>query len=149
MQASQPNSSTIHLYWDPPFTLDITNVNPDISGYTVSITNTNTNVTSERNVTKPEFLFQEEGYDPCHVYVFEVSAWNPVGVGEKSDVIDECFGGGWLILMVWNIRPQFYPSESFCLCAAPQSANVNWTKRESSVDEDTTLQLIIIVSLTD
>ena len=94
MQASQPNSSAIHLYWDPPFTLDITNVNPDISGYTVSITNTNTNMTSERNVTEPEFLFQEEGYDPCHVYLFEVSALNPVGVGEKSDVIDECFGGG-------------------------------------------------------
>ena len=94
MQASQPNSSAIRLYWDPPFTLDITNVDLDISGYTVSITNTNTSVTSERNVTKPEFLFQEEGYDPCHVYLFEVSALNLVGVGEKSDVMDKCFDGG-------------------------------------------------------
>ena len=94
MQATRPNSSAIHLYWDPPFTLDITNVTLDISGYTVSITNTNTNVTSDRNVTKPEFLFQEEGYDPCHVYLFEVSAWNPVGVGETSDVMNKCFGEG-------------------------------------------------------
>ena len=94
MQASRRNASAIHLYWDPPFTLDITNVDPDIPGYTVSITNNNTNVTSERNVTEPEFLFQEEGYDPCHVYLFEVSAWNPVGVGEKSDVIDESFDEG-------------------------------------------------------
>ena len=94
MQATQANSSAIRLYWDPPFTLDITNVDPDISGYTVSITNTNTNVTSERNVTKPEFLFQEEGYDPCHVYLFEVSALNPVGVGNTSDVMNKCFGEG-------------------------------------------------------
>ena len=94
MQASQPNASAIRLYWDPPFTLDITNVTLDILGYTVSITNNNTKVTSERNVTKPEFLFQEEDYDPCHVYLFEVSAWNPVGVGNTSDVLDECFGGG-------------------------------------------------------
>ena len=94
MQASHPNESAIRLHWDPPFTLDITNVDPDIPGYTISITNTNTNVTSERNVTKPELLFQEEGYDPCHVYLFEVSALNPVGVGNTSDVVDEGFGGG-------------------------------------------------------
>ena len=94
MQATHPNSSAIYLSWDPPFTLDITNVDPDIPGYTVSITNNNTNVTSERNVTEPEFLFQEEGYDPCHVYLFRVSAWNPVGVGEPSDTMDKCFGGG-------------------------------------------------------
>ena len=93
-QVSRPNSSAVHLYWDPPFTLDITDVDPDIPGYTVFITNNNTNVTKERNVTKPEFLFQEEGYDPCHVYLFRVSAWNLVGVGEKSDVIHQSFGGG-------------------------------------------------------
>ena len=94
MQASRPNSSAIHLYWNPPFTLDITNVDPDIPGYTVSITNNNTDLTKDWNVTEPEFLFQEEGHDPCHVYLFRVRAWNPVGVGKKSDVIDECFGGG-------------------------------------------------------
>ena len=93
MQATHPNSSAIHLCWDPPFTLDITNVDPDILRYTVSITNNNTKVTSERNVTEPEFIFQEEDYDACHVYLFTVRAWNPVGVGEPS-VINECFGGG-------------------------------------------------------
>ena len=93
MQASQPNSSAIHLNWEPPFTLDITNVDPDISGYTVSITNTNTNVTSERNVIKAEFLFQEEENDTHYgYYSFSVSALNPVGVGEKSDAIGESFG---------------------------------------------------------
>ena len=93
IQAST-NSSAIHLYWDPPFTLDITDVDPDIPGYTVSITNSNTKVTSERNVTKPEFLFHEEDHDTCHVYLFRVRAWNPVGAGEPSDVMDKCFGGG-------------------------------------------------------
>ena len=108
MQASRPSSSAIHLYWDPPFTLDITNVDPDIPGYTVSITNNNTKVTREWNVTEPEFLFQED-HDPCHVYLFRVRAWNPVGVGEKSDVIDKCFGGGWLInilietILIWSV----------------------------------------------
>ena len=94
LQASRPSSSAIHLYWDPPFTLNITNVDPDIPGYIVSITNINTTVTRERNVTEPEFIFQEEGYDPCHVYLFKVRAWNPVGVGEPSDIMDECFGEG-------------------------------------------------------
>ena len=92
MQASHPNSSAIRLYWNPPFTLDITNVDPDISGYTVSITNNNTKVTREKNVTKPEFLFQE---DLCDVYYsFSVRAWNLVGKGEKSDKMYECFRGG-------------------------------------------------------
>ena len=58
-------------------------------------------------MTEPEFLFQEEDYDPCHVYLFRVRAWNPVGVGEKSDIIVECFGGGWLILietvLIWSV----------------------------------------------
>ena len=94
MQATRPNSSAIQLNWDPPFTLDITNVELDISGYTVSITNNNTKVTSKRNVTKPEFLFQEEGHDACHVYLFNVSALNPVGVGNTSVVMDKCFGEG-------------------------------------------------------
>ena len=91
MQASHPNSSAIHLYWDPPFTLDITNVTADILGYTVSITNINTKVTREWNVTEPEFLFQE---DLCDVYYsFSVVARNPVGKGENS-TMDECFRGG-------------------------------------------------------
>ena len=94
VQASRPNSSAIHLYWDPPFSLDITNMDPDIPGYIVSITNNNTKVTSEKNVTEPEFIFQEEDHDPCHVYLFRVRAWNPVGVGEPSDIMDECFGKG-------------------------------------------------------
>ena len=94
MQTTHPNSSAILLCWDPPFTLDITDVDPDIPGYTVSITNNNTKVTSERNVTKPEFIFQEEGYDPCHVYLFRVRAWNPIGMGEPSDKMEECFGEG-------------------------------------------------------
>ena len=69
-------------------------MDPDVPGYTVSITNNNTEVTREWNVTEPEFLFQKEGFDPCHVYLFRISAWNPVGVGKKSDVTHTCFGGG-------------------------------------------------------
>ena len=92
MQANHFNSSTIKFFWNPPFTLDITNEDTDIH-FIVSITNTNTSITEQYNVTEPELMFHKVEYNPCDVYLFRVSAWNPVGMS-NSDGIEECFGGG-------------------------------------------------------
>ena len=94
----------IALTWTPPFTLDITE-DPDISNYTVYITNTNTSKNGTVYVTeldgngvvKTEFAFNGlpgEDPDPCHVYQFSVSAWNVVGEGERSEPVEGWFLGG-------------------------------------------------------
>ena len=99
------NSGDIKLTWTPPFTLDITDVDPDISNYTVYIINTNTSNTGtvsvteldESGVVETEYTFTGlpgEDPDPCHVYQFSISAWNVVGEGERSEPVEEWFLGG-------------------------------------------------------
>ena len=103
------NSSAIKLTWTPPFTLDITDVDPDISNYTVYITNTNTSKNGTVSVTKldengvveTEYTFTGlpgEDPDPCPVYQFSVSAWNVVGEGERSGPVEGWFLGGEVLL---------------------------------------------------
>ena len=94
---STTTSTTILLRWDPPFTLNITDVDPDIVSYTVYCRNLDTGMTEVANVNEPVFNFtgvQGEDPDPCHVHEFRVSAWNVVGESDKSTVLQTCFRGG-------------------------------------------------------
>ena len=104
------SNGDIKLSWTPPFTLDITDVDPDISNYTVYITNTNTSNTGtvsvaeldESGVVETEYTFTGlpgEDPDPCHVYQFSVSAWNVVGEGERSDPMEGYFVRGIRIML--------------------------------------------------
>ena len=98
-------SSAVFLGWKGPPTLDITDVDLDISSYTVYITNTNTGNTGTvsvaeldgNGVVETEYTFTGlpgEDPDPCHVYQFSVSAWNVVGEGERSEPVEGWFLGG-------------------------------------------------------
>ena len=92
------SSSAIRLQWSPPFTLDITDTDPDISEYIVHVRNINTNQSLEVNTTELQFNFTglpgENKPNPCHIYTFSVSAVNVVGEGGISDPLQDCFPGG-------------------------------------------------------
>ena len=89
------NTTAIWLSWEAPPTLDITDVDPDISNYTVYITNTScyTGIINQTTVLGTEYIFTrppgEEDPDPW--YKFCVSAWNVVGEGERSEPVDGTF----------------------------------------------------------
>ena len=86
LRAEYQGPSSVHLIWDPPFTLDITSVELDISNYTVQITNVDTGEVWEKNgITQTNYVFTG---DPCHEYTykFRVFAWNVVGRGEAGSI---------------------------------------------------------------
>ena len=87
------------LRWNAPFSLNITNVDPDISNYTVFITNLNTSRNGSETVagTETEFVFTNlpgEDQNPCHVYAFTVTAMNLVGEGNSSEAVLGNIRGG-------------------------------------------------------
>ena len=83
----------VPLSWTPPPTLDVTDVEPDISMYTLYIKNMNSGMMEMRNVTVPEYTFSALP-DEVHAdgriisYEISVSAWNEVGEGETCGSID-------------------------------------------------------------
>ena len=84
------NSDSIHISWSPPFSLDVTGVDPDI-WYTVLISNVtdennpvNVSCTNCHNVTQPHYSFTTENSSPSHKYSFTVIPLNGAGQGERS-----------------------------------------------------------------
>ena len=72
------DESFLQLTWDPPFTLDITNTNPDIMGYSIC-----NDVTEECEFTpNTSYIYPDLGLP----VVFSVSAVNVVGEGNASTV---------------------------------------------------------------
>ena len=69
--------------WTPPFSHDITDVEPDISHYVVTIFNMEDHsVLDTVNTTHTEYLLQSEECQ-FNEYQVEIAAVNVVGVGEK------------------------------------------------------------------
>ena len=84
------NSSLLQLWWNEPFSLDLTDHDPDISGYCIDVTNINTgakiklNITSERPYNFSGIPGDGEKPYPCHRYKFSISARNVAGLGKSS-----------------------------------------------------------------
>ena len=76
-------NSTIFLTWTSPFTLDITNVNPDVT-YCVGVVNSTSSLTlhSQCGITETVFNYTLPHDSVCHMYMFTVTPVNVVGNGE-------------------------------------------------------------------
>ena len=81
----------LSLSWTPPFSLDITSVNPDISGYCVDVDAVN--FTSSSRVhsecfsdNTTTFEYPKPPADGCYIYNFTVTAMNLVGNGTQDTV---------------------------------------------------------------
>ena len=85
------------LSWSPPFTLDVSNTDPDIAGYRVYTVNTDTGYQemSAISASVTEYQFVINSQLQCHSYVFRVSALNQVGEGDATDPVSTsvCPGG--------------------------------------------------------
>ena len=79
---------TIFLTWEPPFTLDITNVDPDITGYCVDVINSTSSemLYSECGITETEFSYLIPNNSHCYIttFSFSITPLNTVGRGEMA-----------------------------------------------------------------
>ena len=85
------------LSWSPPFTLDVSNTDPNIAGYRVYAITANTGYQEmypiSANVTEYQFMINKQLQ--CYLHVFRVSANNEVGEGDMTDPVSVsvCPGG--------------------------------------------------------
>ena len=77
----------LSLTWEPPFTLDIDGVDPDIT-YCVDVINSTSSVTlhSECGITETEFSYPLPQDAVCHSYVLTITPVNVVGRGVSSSL---------------------------------------------------------------
>lgn len=90
---------TLQLTWEPPYSLDITDVDPDILNYTIytltytihSGNATETNMSISANNT--QYTMVREHPQLCTVLEFKVSAVNAAGESNKSAPVKVSVGG--------------------------------------------------------
>ena len=85
-------NETVNIKWNPPYysvNNDVIHVDPHITHYTVYITDIYTRNTIKENVTETQFTFNTREDDLCPMYMYQVSAWNAGGEGEKSQPVQE------------------------------------------------------------
>ena len=81
---STASLAIISLTWEPPFTLDITEIDPDITGYCVDVTSSM--ISHLECVNKTEFSYPVPPDAGCNTYSFTITPINIVGHGESSTV---------------------------------------------------------------
>lgn len=77
------------ITWDPPHTLNITGVEPDIAGYCVKVVNSTSReiLHFECEITETQFSYPTPPDADCHLYVFTVIPVNEVGNGSMSSIL--------------------------------------------------------------
>ena len=82
------SNTTLSLTWEPPFTLDITGVDTDIT-YCVDVVNSTSSATlhSQCGIDETEFSYPVPQDAVCHSYVLTTTPINVVGTGAPSSVL--------------------------------------------------------------
>ncbi len=81
-------NSTISLAWTPPFSLDITNVDHDIT-YCVDVVNSTSSLVihSQCGITDTQYNYTVSNRStPCDNYTFTITPVNEVGNGTSASV---------------------------------------------------------------
>ena len=79
--------TTISLSWDAPFTLDLTDITPDITGYKITVENINTGAVTSHTVNAPPFTIVCEEPMTCSSVRLSVRGLNDFGEGRQSEAI--------------------------------------------------------------
>ncbi len=82
--------SIISFTWTPPFSLDISGVDPDITGYCVGVVNSTSSLAihSQCGITDTQYNYTVSPNDTvCDTYTFTVTPVNIVGNGTSASVI--------------------------------------------------------------
>ena len=91
-----PKEGFLHLTWNPPFTLNITNIEPDIY-YCINVYNITPNslypLKTLCDLTQPEFDFTVANPIPCDQFQFQVIPVNDAGNGTLNSISASLFYG--------------------------------------------------------
>ncbi len=93
--------SIISLTWTPPFSLNITGVDPDITGYCVGVVNSTSSllIDSQCGITDTQYNYTVSPNDiVCDTYTFTVTPVNIVGNGTSASVTQGILSGE----LVWQ-----------------------------------------------
>ena len=94
------NCSSISLTWKPPFSFNISNIDPDmmfcIEVYNISEGEMVQLHDSERycSITTPQYILLTQDPMPTHSYQFRITPRNIVGLGAPSDLINATYLNG-------------------------------------------------------
>ena len=88
----------ISISWSPPFTLNVTGIEPDI-WYTVEVIDSTDNISSPTPCSSPPYFncyllfgtnytFYPDSPSPCNEYSFTIIPINGVGEGERSEEVN-------------------------------------------------------------
>ncbi len=94
--------SIISLTWTPPFSLDIPDVDPDITGYCVGVVNSTSSfmIDSQCGTTDTQYNYTVSPRSaPCDTYTFTVTPVNIVGNGTSANVTQGILPSGELIIV--------------------------------------------------
>jgi len=88
---------SLHLTWQPPFTLDITNLTIDIL-YCINVYNITHNSQNDLfrimcNLNQSEYDFRVTTPSPCYQFKFEVIPINGAGNGTSNNISGYLFNG--------------------------------------------------------
>ena len=97
-----PVEGFLHHTWNPPFTLNITNIEPDIF-YCINVYNITPNSLYKTycDLTQPEFDFMVANPIPCDQFQFQVIPVNGLGNGTLNNISGSLFNSKLWPLMVY------------------------------------------------
>ena len=100
------SNTTLSLTWEPPFTLDITDIEHDITGYCVDVIAHSEVLHSECGINVTEFSYPIPPDAGCTIYLFRVTPLNIVGLGEATTLPYRSLNTGILSdqMMLYNIN---------------------------------------------